>query len=170
MTRGCQEPPVPSARSTTVQQDEYRPPVGLTIFCAVGGAFGVLVGLVVVSAAGSELQQGAVSAFVVGWIMLAAGGLLIALARRPGTLTVDDEGLHLQRTLARARLIPWSLVRSFRVQSGSTVWWFVYAELSTGKKVLLRGAQGDRARAEDNVAALNAAHREHLAGGPGKAR
>lgn len=151
-----------------MQQDEYRPPAGFTILVTVKGVFVVLLGWAVVAEA-AVAGADSVPAFVAGWIMMAAGGLLIALARRPGTLTVDNEGLHQHRTLARTRLIPWSLVRSFRAQSG-TQGWHVWAELSTGKKVLLRGAQGNRARAEDNVAALNAAHREHLAGGSAKAR
>lgn len=87
---------------------------------------------------------------------------MIALALRPGMLTVDDRGLHL-RTLTRARVIPWSLVRSFRARPDGRGWWFVWVELSTGKKVVLPGAQGSSGRAERIATELMAAHREHLA-------
>jgi hypothetical protein len=124
-----------------------------------------VIGAIVVPAAASQLQQGGMSGVVVGSILMLAGVLFIVLARRPQTLTVDDEGLHL-RTHTRTRVIPWSLVRSFWARPGGN-WWFVWAELGTGKKVPLPGPQGSRARAERIAAELTAAHREHLAGGSG---
>jgi hypothetical protein len=70
------------------------------------------------------------------------------------------------RTLTRARVIPWSLVRSFQARPGSWDWWFVWVELGTGKKVRLPGPQGTRGRAERIAAELTATHREHLARRP----
>jgi Bacterial PH domain len=102
------------------------------------------------------------SGVVVDSLLILAGALLIAIALRPGTLTVDDEGLQL-RTLTRTRAISWSLVRSFRARPGGRGWWFVWAELGTGKKVPLPGPQGSRNRAERIAAELTEAHREHLA-------
>lgn len=64
-------------------------------------------------------------------------------------------------------MIPWPLVRSFRARPGARVWWFVWAELGTGKKAPLPGTQGSRGRAEEIAAELTAAHGEHLAGGGG---
>jgi hypothetical protein len=115
-------------------------------------------------AAASQLQQGGMSGVVVGSILIPCGAFFIACAWRPGTLSVDYFGLHM-RTLTRARVIPWSLVRSFRAQPGGRGWWFVSVELSTGKKVLLRGPQGSRGRAERIAAELTATLREHRAGG-----
>jgi hypothetical protein len=102
------------------------------------------------------------SGVIVGSFLILTGALFIALALRPGTLTIDDGGLHL-RTLTGARVIPWTLVRSFQAQPGSSNWWSVRVELSTGKKVMLPGAQGNRDRAERITLELAAAHREHLA-------
>ena len=125
----------------------------------------MVIGVIVVPAAASQLQQGGMSGVVVGSFLILAGAFFIAVALRPGTLTVDDGGLHL-RTLTRARVIPWSLVRSFRARPGGRGWWFVWAELGTGKKVVLPGPQGSRGRAERIAAELMAAHREHLAERP----
>jgi hypothetical protein len=149
-----------------VQQRQYRIPTRLRAFFAVAGAFVVVSGVIVVPAAASQLQRGGMSGVVVGGsILILAGALFITFALRPGTLTVDDGGLHL-RTLTRARAIPWYLVRSFRARPGGRGWWFVWVELGTGKKVVLPGPQGSRGRAERIAAELMAAHREHLAGRP----
>jgi Bacterial PH domain len=148
-----------------MQPREYRLPTSFTVFFAVLGAFVALTGAVVVPAAASQLQQGGMSGVVIGSLLIPAGALLIAVALRSGRLTIDYWGLHQQRTFTRTRLIPWSLVRSFRAVPGGRGWWFVRAELVTGKKVLLRGPQGNRDRAERIAAELTAAHREHFAGG-----
>lgn len=145
-----------------MQQRQYRIPTRLSAFFAVVGAFAAVTGVIVVPAAASQLQQGGMSGVVVGSFGILTGALFITAALRPATLTVDDGGLHL-RTLTRARVIPWSLVRSFRARPGGRGWWFVWAELSTGKKVMLPGVQGSSGRAERIAAELMAAHREHLA-------
>ena len=147
-----------------MQPREYRLPTSFTVFFAVLGAFVALAGAVIVPAAASQLQQGGMSGVVIGSLLIPAGGLLIAGALRPGRLTVDYWGLH-QRTFTRTRVIPWSLVRSFRAEPGGKGTWFVRAELVTGKKVLLRGPRGSRDRAERIAAELTATHREHVAGG-----
>jgi hypothetical protein len=147
-----------------VQQRQYRVPAGLTVVLTVAGVIVVVIGAIVVPAAASQLQQGGLAGVVVGSILILAGALFIALGRRPETLTVDDEGLHL-RTLTRTRVIPWSLVRSFRAQPGGRGWWFVRAELGTGKKVLLPGPQGSRSRTERIVAELTEVQAERLASG-----
>jgi PH (Pleckstrin Homology) domain-containing protein len=145
-----------------VQQRQYRIPTRLSAFFAVVGAFVAVIGVIVVPAAASQLQQGGVSGVVVGSFLILTGALFITAALRPATLTVDDGGLHL-RTLTRARVIPWSLVRSFRARPGGRGWWFVWVELGTSKKVVLPGAQGNRDRAERIAAELMVAHRQHLA-------
>jgi hypothetical protein len=150
-----------------VQQRQYRIPTRLRAFFAVVGAFVVVIGVIVVPAAASQLQQGGISGVVVGSILILVGALFITFALRPGTLTVDDGGLHL-RTLTRVRAIPWSLVRSFRARPGGRGWWFVWVEPGTGKKVVLPGPQGSRGRAERIAADLMAAHREHLAERPSR--
>jgi len=147
-----------------VQQLQYRVPASFTKFLLVVGSIEVLVGAIVIPAAASQLQRGGISGVVVGAVLMVAGGFPIALAVRPDTLIVDDGGLRL-RTIVSVRVIPWSLVRSFQARPGSRGMWFVRAELSTGKKVLLPGPQGRRSRAERIAAELTAAHREHLAAG-----
>lgn len=145
-----------------VQQRQYRIPARLSSLFAVGGVFVAIIGVIVVPAAVSQLQQGGMSGVIVGSLLILTGALFMALALRPGTVTIDDGGLHL-RTLTRARVIPWTLVRSFQPWPGSRGWWSVRVELSTGKKVVLPGAQGNRDRAERITSELAAAHREHLA-------
>ena len=146
-----------------MQQRQYRIATGFSILIGVLGGLVVLISVIVVPVAASQLRQGGLSGVVVGSVMMVAGALFVALGLRPDTLTVDDGGLHL-RTLLRTRVIPWSLVRSFRAQPGGRGWWFVRVELGTGKKVLLPGPQGSRARAERITAELTAVHQEHLAG------
>jgi hypothetical protein len=148
-----------------VQQRQYQIPARPRAFSAVVGACVVVTGVIVVPVAASQLQQGGMPGVVGGSFLILAGAFFIALALRPGTLTVDDGGLHL-RSLTRARVIPWSLVRSFRARPGGRGVWFVWVELGTGKKVVLPGPQGSRGRAERIAAELMAAHREHLAERP----
>lgn len=140
-----------------MQQRQYRVSTRVTVFFWVAGAV--------------QLTGGGVSIVlqpnVVGdSYMILLGALFTAVALRPGTVTVDDGGLHLC-TLIRNRVIPWSLVRSFRTQPGGTGgrgWWSVWVELGAGKKVLLRGALGSKDRAMRIAAELTAMHREYLAG------
>ena len=148
-----------------VQQRQYRVSILLTVFFAVVGAVMVVVDVAVVAVAASQLQQGGMSGVVVGSTLVLVGALFIAVALRPSTLTVDDGGLHLRNSLARTRVISWSLVRSFRAQSGGRGWCYVRVELDTGKKVVLPGIQVSHDRAERIAAELTAAHRELLADG-----
>jgi Bacterial PH domain len=144
-----------------VQQRQYRIPARLSSLFAAGGVIVAVIGVVVVPAAASQLQQGGLSGVIVGSLLILTGALFMALALRPGTLTIDDGGLHL-RTLTRARVIPWTRVRSFQARPGGRGWWHVRAELSTGKMVVLPGCSGDRDRAERITLELAAAHREHF--------
>jgi len=54
---------------------------------------------------------------VFGSVLVVAGAMGVVAALRPASLTVDDRGLRL-RTFAGPRVIPWSLVRSFRIRPG----------------------------------------------------
>jgi hypothetical protein len=154
-----------------VQQRQYRVPTRITVFFTVIGAFVAFAGMLVVPA--GALQHGGMSLVVVGSVLILAGALFIALALRPGKVTVDDRGLHLH-TITRARVIPWSLVRSFEEQpfqqqpGGGGLWsglWSVWVELDSGNWSALPGTQGSRGRAERIVAELMAARREHLVDG-----
>lgn len=139
----------------------------ITAFVAVGGALVAVGGLFIVSVAASQLQQGGMAVVVASCWLIPFGAFIVASALlRPATLTVDDGGLHL-RMLTRVRVIPWSLVRSFRTRpGGGGKTWFVQAELGTGKKVVLGGCQGSLDRASRIAAELTAAYREHLAQRP----
>jgi hypothetical protein len=99
-----------------------------------------------------------------GSVMALVGVLFCLMALRPGTVTVDHEGLHLC-ALIRNRVIPWSDVRSFRavLRSGRS-WSYVYVDIGTGKSAWLRGTGGTDARVERIAAELTQAHREYLAG------
>lgn len=140
--------------------------MGIRAVVAVTGALAAVGGLfIVISVAASQPQQDGISFVVIACFLILCGAVSVASALRPQTLTVDDGGLHL-RTLTRVRVIPWSLVRSFRTLSPMVGIWWVQAELGTGKKVRLGGCQGSYGRASRIAAELTAAYREHLAQRP----
>lgn len=135
-------------------------PRSMRVIFAVPGVFFGLFGALIALGVGSQPQQKGPAAVVAGAVMVLLGLYFLVLGARSHALAVDEHGLRL-RALLRIRVIPWPLVRSFRVK-GRSGFWSVWVELAAGKEILLLCTMGGRDRAERIAAELTGAKRAWL--------